>query len=151
MLEIKITIDPNFTAACMRIGGGLESVAAAVLVNAGNLKVVALPPEPAAAPETATPPKKRGRKPKPAPAAAAVPVTPEPSPEPPPATPEPPPEPSKPETPEITAEMIRARLHNYISAHSKDEAKALLDKYGAGSVSTLKRDDFAAIYADLGE
>ena len=52
--------------------------------------------------------------------------------------------------PEYTIEQVRAAFTKYAKQNGKEAAKKLLEKFGAGKVTELKKTDYAAIMKEVG-
>ena len=51
--------------------------------------------------------------------------------------------------PEYTIEQVRAAFTKYAKQNGKEAAKKLLEKFGAGKVTELKKTDYAAIMKEV--
>ena len=52
--------------------------------------------------------------------------------------------------PEYTIEQVRAAFTKFAKQNGKEAAKKLLEKFGAGKVTELKKTDYAAIMKEVG-
>ena len=53
------------------------------------------------------------------------------------------------EEPEYTTEQVRAAFTKYAKRDGKEAAKKLLEKFGAGKVTELKKTDYAAVMKEV--
>ena len=53
------------------------------------------------------------------------------------------------ESPAYTIEQVRAAFTKYAKQNGKDAAKALLEKFGAGKVTELKKTDYTAVMKEV--
>lgn len=53
------------------------------------------------------------------------------------------------EEPEYTIEQVRAAFTKYAKQNGKEAAKKLLEKFGAGKVTELKKTDYAAVMKEV--
>lgn len=53
------------------------------------------------------------------------------------------------EEPEYTIEQVRAAFTKYAKRDGKEAAKKLLEKFGAGKVTELKKTDYAAVMKEV--
>ena len=51
--------------------------------------------------------------------------------------------------PEYTIEQVRAAFTKYAKTNGKEAAKKLLEKFGAGKVTELKPEDYAAVMKEV--
>jgi hypothetical protein len=53
------------------------------------------------------------------------------------------------EEPEYTIEQVRAAFTKYAKTNGREAAKKLLEKFGAGKVTELKENDYAAVMKEV--